>query len=116
MTTPLKIVIEETGEKRIMRIEGRIDATSAPILEQKISALMDEGHKRFLLDFSKVDYLSSAGMRVLLSATKKLKVKEGELALCSMHEEVMEIIKMAGFERILSIYRTEKEAFAALSS
>ena len=63
-----------------------------------------------LLDFSGVDYLSSAGLRTLLSASQKLKSKKGMLVLFSLSGEVEEIIKMAGFERVLHICSSEKEA------
>ena len=73
-----------------------------------------ETHVQLLLDFTDVDYLSSAGMRLLLSATKKLKAREGVLLLSGVGEEVMEIIKMAGFEKILAIFSSEKEALERL--
>jgi len=113
MTVGLNVKIEEDKEKTIVRVEGRLDATSAPILENKLSELITGKKKLIILDFAKVDYLSSAGMRLLLSTTKKLKAGDGKLHFCSINEEVMEIIKMAGFERILSIFPTEQEAHNA---
>lgn len=114
MSIGLTISIEEHQNKKIVRLDGRIDATSTPILEKKIAPLLEKQKQLVLIDFSKVDYLSSAGMRLLLSASKKLKAHGGKCLFCSMHEDVMEIIKMAGFERILSIYSTEAEALKAL--
>lgn len=110
MGVGLQIDLEEIEHRVILRIDGRIDAASAPILDRKINTLIDENHHYLLLDFSQVDYLSSAGMRLLLSATKKLKAKKGSLILFSVGEEVGEIIKMAGFEKILHICPNEKEA------
>lgn len=114
MAIGLHIQIEDSDDKKIVRVEGRIDAASAPALENKLTSLIEDKQIWILMDFSKVDYLSSAGMRLLLSLTKKLKSRGGKLALCGMGEEVMEIIKMAGFERILHIYPTEKEALGNL--
>jgi len=113
MTVGLNVKISEVNNKTIIRVEGRLDAASAPILENKLSELIAANKKQLVLDFAKVDYLSSAGMRLLLSTTKKLKASEGKLHFCSINEEVMEIIKMAGFERILSIFPTEQEALSA---
>lgn len=110
----MHITVENQGDIRIVRVEGRLDATSVPVLEKQLSHLIDANHKKILADFEKVDYLSSAGMRLLLSVTKKLKSHGGKLAICAMNDDVMEIIKMAGFERIMNIYPTEKEALAAL--
>jgi len=106
----LRIELEEIENRVILRIDGRIDAASAPILDRKIDSLIAEDRCRLLLDFSRVDYLSSAGMRTLLSASKKVKPKHGMLILFSVSEEVGEIIKMAGFEKILRICSSEKEA------
>jgi len=113
MTVGLNVKINEVNQKTVLRIEGRLDAASAPVLENKLTELISSGKTQLVLDFAKVDYLSSAGMRLLLSTTKKLKSADGKLHFCSISEEVMEIIKMAGFERILSIYQTEQEAINA---
>ncbi len=110
MSMRLNIELEEIPPKIVLRIEGRLDAPSSPTLEKKIHSLLEEDHLFLVLDFSQIDYLSSAGMRLLLSTTKKLKAKGGSLALFSIVEEVMEIIKLAGFEKILNIFKTEQEA------
>lgn len=113
MSASLNLSDEQSNGKEIIRLEGRLDASTAPLLETKMNEMEAAGKNLFLLDFSKVDYLSSAGMRLLLSSTKKAKAKGGKVAFCSMSDEVMEIIKMAGFERILSIYKNETEALAS---
>jgi anti-anti-sigma factor len=110
MGVGLRIELEEIGHQLILRIKGRLDATSAPLLEKKIDSLIAEHHHHLLLDFSRVDYLSSAGMRVLLSSTKKLRAKNGDLLLFALVEDVQEIIRMAGFDKVFRIYSTEKEA------
>lgn len=96
-----------------MRIEGRVDAAAAPILEKKMESLIEKAHL-VLMDFSKVDYLSSSGMRIMLSASKKLKAHGGKLVFFGINHEVMEIIKVAGFERILLIYPNEAIALESL--
>lgn len=110
MVSELRIELERVDEKVILRIEGKLDATSTPILEKKINTLIGEGHVLLLLDFTRIDYLSSAGMRLLLSFTKRLKTKKGFLVIFSLHDDVMGIIKMAGFDRILHICSTEQQA------
>jgi anti-sigma B factor antagonist/stage II sporulation protein AA (anti-sigma F factor antagonist) len=114
MIIGLKITEDKSEDVKIFRLEGRLDAASAPVLEKKLSELFESSLKYLLIDFSKVDYLSSAGMRLLLSYSKRLKNLEGKLAFCSITEEVMEVIKMAGFERILNIYSKEADALKAL--
>lgn len=106
----LQIELEEIEQRILLRLDGRLDASSIQILERKIDKLIEERHTQLLLDFTRVDYLSSAGLRILLAATKKLKAKKGTLVLFSLQEEVSEVIKMAGFDRILQICTNEKEA------
>jgi anti-anti-sigma factor len=114
MTFGIATSVEEREGVTIIRLKGRLDATSTPVLEGKIKPFLEKS-KMILIDFAEVDYLSSAGMRLLLSATKKIKAKNGKLVFCAIDEDVMEIMKMAGFDRILTIYATEKEALAALA-
>ncbi|MCB1118292.1 MAG: STAS domain-containing protein [Chlamydiia bacterium] len=110
MSNGIKFELEEKGHVSLFRLEGRLDATSSPQLEIKLQEKVDAGQKNILLDFGRVDYLSSAGMRLLLSMTRRLKGDGGQLAVCSLNDDVMEIIKVAGFERILNIHPTETTA------
>ena len=97
----------------ILRCEGRLDATTSISLEEEINALIDLERIKIMIDFSRIDYLSSAGMRLLLSMTKRLKNKRGKLSIFGIHDEVREIINMAGFEKVLAIYSAEEEALQA---
>lgn len=106
----LQISLEEIEDRLILRIDGRLDATSSPILERKLGSLIEEKYRYLLLDFTQVEYLSSAGMRILLSASKKLKEKKGYLLVFSANDDVAEIIRMAGFEKVLHLCSTEKDA------
>ena len=112
MTSDLLIEVEEVEDKVIRRLNGRLDAASFSILEKRLNALIEQKRTLILMDFEEVHYLSSAGMRLLLSFTKKLKSNEGSLVIFSVGNEIMEIIKMAGFERILQICKTEKDALS----
>jgi anti-sigma B factor antagonist/stage II sporulation protein AA (anti-sigma F factor antagonist) len=114
MVVGIKLEIREKEGVKCVYLEGRLDAVSTPVLEGKLAKLL-EVSDRLLIDFSKVDYLSSAGLRLLLSSTKKMKAKEGRLAFSGMGEDVIDIIQMAGFERILNIYSSEDKALKALS-
>jgi len=116
MSSGLEIQVEESEDKSVLRLEGRIDASSASILEKQIGKHLDGKSSKLLLDFTKIAYLSSAGMRILLSATKKFKGQGGLLFFFGMNKEVMDIVKMAGFERILPIYPNEKKALEALKN
>ena len=64
-----------------------------------------------MLNLAGVDYLSSAGMRLMLSVTKKLKHLEGKMVACNLNDDVIEVIKMAGFQQVLELYPSEEESF-----
>ena len=82
-------------------VEGRIDTTTAPELEKDIKDSLD-GVKSLVLDFEKVEYISSAGLRVLLS-TQKIMNKQGEMKLINVNSDLMEIFEVTGFSDILTI-------------
>jgi len=103
---------DEVDGKVIIRCTGRLDAISSPQLEAAMNKMVDEKHNEIAVDFNEIDYLSSAGMRLLLSMTKRLKTAGGHLALFSLHEDVIEIIRMAGFEHILNIFPDEQHALS----
>lgn len=109
----VEIKVEEEAGVHLVTIEGRIDAATTPIVEKKLEGLIEVSSK-ILIDCSNIYYLSSAGMRFFLSMTKKMQAKEGKVAFFGMNDDVMEIIRMAGFERILKIFSTKKEALKSL--
>ena len=97
----MNINIEKTNGATVMKIEGRLDTTTAPELEKAING-EGEALKSLVLDFSGVDYISSAGLRVLLSAQKKMNA-QGSMELVGVSEAVMDIFEMTGFADILVI-------------
>ena len=82
-------------------IEGRLDTTTAPQLEEELNASID-GVKELVLDLVDLAYVSSAGLRVLLSAQKTMN-KQGSMVIKNANEEVMEIFEVTGFIDILNI-------------
>lgn len=109
MDTLVSIREEVKRDILVLRIQGRLDAVSSPMAERKIFDYIYGGQYKLLLDFSGVDYLSSAGMRMLLSVTKKLKTLSGHLVLCCLTPNVMEILKISGFDQVLELVGTEEE-------
>jgi len=106
----LEIKVEEIDKIIILRLFGRIDAASSSLLQNRLQALLKDAHKVIIMDFSNIDYLSSAALRVLLSFTKKYKENKKKLGIFSITDEVMDLIKLTGFDKILNIYKNEKEA------
>ncbi len=95
------ISAEQKNEKMTLHIEGRLDTITSPELEKKINALPEE-ITGLILDMEGVTYISSAGLRVLLGAQKKMS-KIGSMKLIGVCDAVMEILEMTGFADILVI-------------
>ena len=94
--------IQKTMENRVafLFLEGRLDTVTAPELEKTMHELLP-GLKELTLDFSKLDYISSAGLRVLLSAQKAMN-KQGSMTVTNVNETIMEIFEVTGFTDILT--------------
>lgn len=97
----MEIRKEKKDSALSMAIEGRIDTTTAPQLEAELRSDID-GVTELYLDFTGVEYISSAGLRVLLSA-QKLMSRQGKMVLSHVNESVMEVFEVTGFSDILTI-------------
>ena len=97
----MKITKNLNGTNLEIALEGRLDTTTAPELEQELKGSMD-GANELTLDFGKLDYISSAGLRVLLSAHKAMS-KKGGMKVTNVNEIVKEVFDVTGFADILNI-------------
>ena len=97
----LKIDKKTNGSALEISLEGRLDTTTAPELEKELKDSLD-GVTDLVLDFAKLEYISSAGLRVLLSAQKVMN-KQGEMKVTGVNETIMEIFEVTGFSDILTI-------------
>ena len=98
----------EVLEKRqdgicILELLGRLDSNTSPEFEKKIFEVIDDGTKSVVVDFASLDYISSAGLRVLLKAAKELKRSDGKIVLCSMKDYIKEVFEIAGFVSLFPI-------------
>ena len=97
----MNINVKKSTEEIIIEVEGRLDTTTAPNLDQAINEVVNNT-KKLVLDIKALEYISSAGLRVLLSAQKKMQ-KTGSMIVKNVCEEIMEIFDMTGFTDILTI-------------
>ena len=97
----MTIEIKRNEEEITIEVAGRLDTITAPVLEKSIAEHI-EGVKSLVIDFKGLEYISSAGLRVLLGAQKKMK-GSGSMKLVSVCEDVMEVLEMTGFADILTI-------------
>jgi len=96
----MKIEKQLNGAELVLTLEGRLDTTTAPELEAEIKVL--SGVESLTLDMKSLDYLSSAGLRVLLAAQKTMN-KQGKMVLRNVNETIMEVFEITGFVDILTI-------------
>ena len=89
------------GSELIISLEGRLDTTTAPQLDDELKTALN-GVEKLEFDFSKLEYISSAGLRVLLSAQKVMN-KQGSMVIKNVNEEIQEIFEVTGFVDILTI-------------
>ncbi|MCL2011124.1 MAG: STAS domain-containing protein [Synergistaceae bacterium] len=97
----MQINVTRSGSVLTLGLEGRLDALTSSELESALTNSL-EGMDSLVLDFSKVDYVSSAGLRAILSAHKRMS-GQGGMKVTNVNEGVMEILKMTGFADILLI-------------
>ena len=97
----MTIEIKRNAEETLIELVGRLDTTTAPALDKTINDDLGDT-KHLVLDLKGLEYISSAGLRVLLGAQKKLQ-KIGSMRLTNVREEVMEVFEMTGFADILTI-------------
>lgn len=94
----------------VLSLIGRLDSNTSDEFERMLLEKVHEGETRFVLDFEELDYISSAGLRVLLKATKELKKTSGRLCLCSIRDYIREVFDMSGFSSFLPIHPDVQES------
>jgi anti-anti-sigma factor len=94
----------------IVSVKGRVDAVTAPEFEKNLSDLISKGEITFLLNFGDLEYISSAGLRSILSTAKKLKEQKGKIVLTGLRGSVGEVFKISGFDSIFKIFDSEENA------
>lgn len=96
----------------VISVSGRLDATTASNFESECTKWMEEGHLHMVFELSELLYISSAGLRSVLSMAKKLKKEGGSLSLCSLKGLVQEVIFVSGFDNFLPIHESVEQAAA----
>jgi anti-anti-sigma factor len=108
----MDITQTKEGAFVVLAPAGRMDAITAPQFEERCLACLAGGDKRLVVDLSGLEYISSAGLRSILSAAKKLKAAGGDLAFCALSGIVAEVFSVSGFDKLLPVTATRQEALA----
>ena len=103
-----------TAEIHIIRPRGRLDSSTNPHFEEMLGAI-GAGAQKLLIDFSDLNYISSAGLRVILLASKKVKANFGRLALCCISTQISEVFDISGFSKIFDIQPTHEAGIVRLN-
>jgi anti-anti-sigma factor len=96
-----------------LAVKGRIDSTTAPILGQKLEAVVGAPRSRLIVDFGHLEYISSAGFRVLLVARKRAEEVGSRLVLCGLSAKVRQLFDLGGFLDLFTIAGSRDDAVAA---
>ena len=111
----MDIIEEKNNDIAVFKLNGSLDSNTSPAFEEKVVTTIEGGTGKIIVDFSGLDYISSAGLRVLNLASVKLKPLSGSLILCSLQDYVREVFEIAGFDQFLPIVSTMDDAVAKLS-
>jgi anti-sigma B factor antagonist len=106
----MRISEKTTNGVKVLALEGRLDTQTSDDAQQQLTQLIEEGETKIFVNLEKLDYVSSAGLRVLLVVAKRLKTTDGELRICSLNEVVTEIFSISGFDTFLPVSASESDA------
>lgn len=110
----MNITTRDTGKVCIVRIDGDLDGQTAPAAQQQLVQLVRDGATRMLIDFERLAFISSAGLRTLLVTAKEIQQVNGTLRIYAANASVSEVFSMAGFDTIITVVATEQEALQGL--
>ncbi len=109
----IEVAEERNDDVLVLLPVGRLDSGNARSFESVVMDRIGSGELRLIVDFSRLDFISSSGMRVLLIAAKALKANEGKLVLCEMKNHIEEVFRISGFDRIIPIKESRALALTA---
>ena len=106
----LSISSAKMQDSLVVTLDGRIDANSAKELEQQCLNWIDGGEHKMVMDFSQVNFISSAGLRVILLVAKKLEQVKGKVKLCGLNTTLKDVFEISGFSKLFEIVPSVNEA------
>ena len=107
------MLVENRGDVVILAPRHRVDTNNSPEVEKVIFENIGNGEGKMVIDFSQVDYVSSAGLRVLLKTAKQIKKGGGKLGLCNLNDQIKEVLELSGFLGIIDCHESVDSCIAA---
>ena len=111
----MEISQKREGEVVVLGPVGQIDNETSPVFQTELLQAVGEGNGRVLVDFGRVDYISSAGLRALMTASKKTKAGGGRIGVAALNKMVKEIYEISRFTLVVPAFDTIAEAITALT-
>jgi anti-anti-sigma factor len=111
----MELIEEVQGRVVVVTARGRLDGSTSAAFGARMEELVARSEPRLVVDFSGVEFVSSAGLRVVLSLLKRVKKANGMLALCAVRDPVREVLQITGFAGMLAMHSGRAEAMAALA-
>lgn len=105
---------ENAGDVVVARLSGRLDSQSAPSAEEQLTQLIGNERPRLAIDLSNLEYVSSAGLRVLLLVARKVQQAQGKLALFGLAPGVRDVFSISGFDTIFTVRDNAAAAMEAV--
>ncbi len=100
----------KTGKYFVVNVSGRLDATTASDFDSLYDGWLSLGEIHIVIDMSGVEYISSAGLRSMLTSAKKTRAKSGDLTFCNLQGMVAEVFKMSGFDAMFKVFADQQQA------
>jgi anti-anti-sigma factor len=112
------MLLTEEGHERVavLCIDGRIDSVTSPAFEEAIVGMITRGDRCIVMDMTRVDYISSAGLRVLLIAARKMKECQGSICLAALRTGIKDVLAVTGFLNLFRIFSSRESAIAELTA
>lgn len=117
MSNPFSIEVSRDGGFSIIRLEGYVDAYTAPEFEAAVQTEVDAGHHRLIVDGERLNYISSAGLGVFMSFLEEVRGSGGDIKICRLAPKVRHTFEILGFHEIFEIVADEaaaRESFKAV--
>lgn len=110
----MQISLQKQQDHQVISLSGRLDASTAPLLQDRFQEVLTPESCRFIVEMSEVDYVSSGGLRVLLVMTKMVRALGGGIVLAQLHPFVEDLMRMSGFHTMIAATPTREEALQLL--
>jgi len=112
----MEVVEARKGTVLVLEPRGRLDSHSARTFEERLLGTIAGGAQALVIDAAQLDYVSSAGLRVLLLAAKRVRAARGHLALCCLKAHVREVFDVSGFTALFDLHDTREAAVGAVAT